>query len=64
LVESDYATVTPDTKIELVQGVLNEAKVALVLESGKMVGLVSKIDLISYLAERPQTASGTTPPLA
>jgi cystathionine beta-synthase len=61
LVESDYATVTPDTKIELVQGVLNEAKVALVLDSGKMVGLVSKIDLITYLAERPQP---TLPPAA
>ncbi len=57
LVESDYATVTPDTKIELLQGVLSEAKVALVLDSGKMVGLVSKIDLIAFLAERPATAS-------
>jgi cystathionine beta-synthase len=63
LVESDYATVTPDTKIELVQGVLNEAKVALVLDSGKMVGLVSKIDLITYLAERPQPGLPSAPPV-
>ena len=56
LVESDYATVTPDTKIELVQSVLNEAKVALVLDAGKMVGLVTKIDLIAFLAERGQPA--------
>lgn len=56
LVESDYATVTPDTKIELLQSVLNEAKVALVLDTGNMVGLVTKIDLIAFLADRPQAA--------
>jgi cystathionine beta-synthase len=50
LIESDYATVTPDTKIELLQGVLSEAKIALVLESGNLQGIVTKIDLIEYLA--------------
>jgi cystathionine beta-synthase len=52
LIESDYATVTPDTKIELLQGVLSEAKIALVLESGNLQGIVTKIDLIEYLATR------------
>jgi cystathionine beta-synthase len=57
LVESDYATVTPDTKIELLQGVLSEAKIALVLESGNLQGIVTKIDLIEYLASRAPAMS-------
>jgi cystathionine beta-synthase len=61
LIESDYASVSPDTKIELLQGVLNEAKLALVLDSGKMVGLVTKIDLITYLAERAGSAAAVVP---
>lgn len=52
LIESDYATVTPDTKIELVQNVLSEAKLAIVLEAGAMVGIITKIDLISFLADK------------
>lgn len=52
LVEGDYATVSPDTKIELVQNALQDAKVAIVLEAGEVVGLVSKIDLIEFLAKR------------
>jgi cystathionine beta-synthase len=52
LIESDYATVSPDTKIELLQSVLTEAKLVVVLEAGKMVGIVTKIDLISFLADR------------
>ena len=58
LVESDYATVSPDTKVELLQGVLNEAKIALVLDAGELAGIVTKIDLITYLADR--AASPTT----
>ncbi len=52
LVESDYASVTPDTKVELLQGVLNDAKVALVMDRDNLVGLVTKIDLIEFLASR------------
>jgi len=52
LIEGDYATVTPETKIELLQGVLGDAKVALVTEREEVVGIVTKIDLIDYLAER------------
>jgi cystathionine beta-synthase len=55
LVEGDYATVTPDTKIELLQGVLNDAKLALVLDKEQLVGVVTKIDLIEFLAKRPIT---------
>ena len=63
LIESDYATVTPDTKIELLQGVLSDAKHRHRARSRKTcVGIVTKIDLIEYLANRAGGASQTLPP--
>ncbi len=50
LVESDYATVTPSTKVELLHGVLADAKLAIVMEKETIVGVITKIDLIDYLA--------------
>ena len=58
LVESDYGTVTPSTKVELLQSVLSDAKLAIVLEKENVVGVITKIDLIDFLARR------TTPPAA
>ena len=52
LIESDYATVTPSTKVELLKGVLNDAKIAIVLERDNVVGVVTKIDLIDFLARK------------
>jgi cystathionine beta-synthase len=52
LAEADYATVTPDTKVELLKSVLSDAKVALVMESDEVVGLVTKIDLVDFLAKQ------------
>jgi len=57
LVEGDYATVTPDTKIELLQGVLTDAKLALVLEKEQVLGVVTKIDLIEFLAKKTAAAA-------
>jgi cystathionine beta-synthase len=63
LIESDYATVTPETKIELLQGVLADAKVAIVTEREEVVGIVTKIDLIDFLARRtPQSLAPAAPP--
>ena len=62
LVEGDYATVTPNTKIELLQGVLADAKVAIVEEDEKVVGIVTKIDLIDFLA-RANVAHDSVPPV-
>ncbi len=56
LIESDYATVTPSTKVELLKGVLNDAKIAIVLERDAVVGVVTKIDLIDFLAEKATPA--------
>jgi cystathionine beta-synthase len=50
LAESDYATVTPGTSIELLQGLLGEARLAIVMDDDKMSGVITKIDLIEYLA--------------
>jgi len=59
LVESDYATVTPDTKIELLQGVLADARAAIVQERDDVVGIVTKIDLIDYLAKKANEPPAT-----
>jgi cystathionine beta-synthase len=63
VVEDDYATVTPNTKLELLQGVLADAKVAIVEDRDEVVGIVTKIDLIDFLAKN-KTAPTSTPPSA
>ncbi len=57
LIESDYATVTPATKVELLKGVLNDAKIAIVLDKEAVVGVVTKIDLIDFLARKATPAN-------
>ncbi|UQA62188.1 cystathionine beta-synthase [Polyangium aurulentum] len=57
LIEGDYATVTTSTKIELLKGSLSDARVAIVTEGEKVVGIISKIDLIDYLARRAAEAA-------
>jgi cystathionine beta-synthase len=52
ILDSDYATVTPDTRIDLLKAVLSEAKVALVTDGPRLLGIVSKIDVIDYLSRR------------
>ena len=52
LIESDYATVTSSTKVELLQGVLSDAKLAIVMDKESVVGVITKIDLIDFLARR------------
>ena len=52
LVESDYATVTPATRIHLLRTIFNDAKIVVVEERDTIVGVITKIDLIEYLAER------------
>ena len=62
VVEDDYATVTPNTKLELLQGVLADAKVAIVEEREEVVGIVTKIDLIDFLAKNKGAPTSTPPP--
>src|SRR5271165_2945673 len=63
VVEDDYATVTPNTKLELLQGVLADAKVAIVEDRDEIVGIVTKIDLIDFLAKN-KAGPASTPPSA
>lgn len=65
VLEDDYATVTPNTRVELLQGVLADAKVAIVEEGDEVVGIVTKIDLIDFLARKAQpSGSPSLPPAA
>ncbi len=52
LVESDYATVTPSTRIHLLRNIFNDAQMVVVQTGDATVGVITKIDLIEYLAER------------
>ncbi|MSP61032.1 MAG: cystathionine beta-synthase [Myxococcales bacterium] len=52
LIEADYATVTPQTKVKLLRNIFNEAKLVCVLDRDDLLGVVTKIDLIEYLATR------------
>ncbi len=52
ILDSDYAGVTPDTRIDLLKNVLATTKVALVTDGTKLLGIVSKIDVIDYLTHR------------
>jgi len=51
LISSDYATVTPHTRLQLLKHIFNDAKVVLVVEADKAVGILTKIDLIDYLSQ-------------
>jgi cystathionine beta-synthase len=62
IAESDYATVSPDTKVELVQAALADAKVAIVTDEETVKGIVTKIDLIDFLARQPSKSATVPPP--
>ncbi|RLB54625.1 MAG: cystathionine beta-synthase [Deltaproteobacteria bacterium] len=51
LVESQYATCTPQTKLELVQTMLGDVKMSIVLEGDDVIGVITKIDLIDFLVK-------------
>jgi len=62
--ENEYATVTPNTKVELLQGVLADSKVAIVEDGDRILGIVTQIDLIDFLAKRAAQSApgGSVPP--
>jgi len=52
LTEGDYATVSPQTRIELVQSLLVNTRMAIVRDGTTLVDVITKIDLIEYLAKK------------
>jgi len=50
--DAEFASVGLDTPIEQLQAVLGEARAALVTDGAKLLAIISKIDLIDYLARR------------
>ncbi|HEX4355651.1 MAG TPA: pyridoxal-phosphate dependent enzyme, partial [Polyangiales bacterium] len=62
LAEGDYATVSPQTRIEQVQSLLVNTRMAIVLDAGAIVSVITKIDLIEYLAKKYGTPSVLPPP--
>ncbi len=50
LASADYATVTPHTRLALLKNIFNDAKVVLVVDADRAVGILTKIDLITYLS--------------
>jgi cystathionine beta-synthase len=63
LAETDYATVTPNTGVENLQSLLGQARMAIVLDRDEIIGVITKIDLIEYLARRRnRSGSGSIAP--
>jgi cystathionine beta-synthase len=52
LTEGDYATVSPQTRVELVQSLLANTRMAIVRDGSTLIDVITKIDLIEYLAKK------------
>jgi cystathionine beta-synthase len=52
LVEADFATATPGTRIALITELFGQGGIIVVLEDDRVLGVITKIDLIDYLAKR------------
>ena len=52
LVEKDAASVAPDAPIAKLKEIFAKGKVACVVENGRVVGIVTKIDMIDFLARK------------
>jgi cystathionine beta-synthase len=64
LVESDYATVSPNTSVESLQSLLSGARIAIVTDRDEIVGVITKIDLIEHLARGRNRPGSMRPPPA
>jgi cystathionine beta-synthase len=50
LVRTDVATATPDTLLESLMTIFTTRRVVLIVEDEKLIGIITKIDLLDYLA--------------
>ncbi|TPV92598.1 MAG: cystathionine beta-synthase [Myxococcales bacterium FL481] len=58
LISSDYATVTTHTRLQLLKHIFNDARVVLAVEGEKLLGVLTKIDLMDYLASAHPASAG------
>ncbi len=54
IVNPDTAVVDPDTSLAVLGEIFSRGKVAIVMDKGKVAGILTKIDLIDYLADKVQ----------
>jgi cystathionine beta-synthase len=52
LTEGDYASVSPQTRIESVQSLLADTRMAIVRDGNELIDVITKIDLIEFLAKK------------
>ena len=52
LTEGDYASVSPQTRIESVQSLLADTRMAIVRDGNTLIDVITKIDLIEFLAKK------------
>ena len=52
LVETAFATVEQDTPVATLSGLFNQGTVVLVLQDKRITGVVTKIDLIEFMADK------------
>lgn len=52
LVENNFAVVDPATPVASLSGLFNTCELVLVLDGGQLQGVVTKIDLIDYMAKK------------
>ena len=52
LVENNFAVVDPNTPVASLSGLFNTCELVLVLDNGALTGVVTKIDLIEYMAKK------------
>ncbi len=55
LADHNYCTVSPETEITVLADLLRKTKVALVLQDSKLVGVITRIDLIDHIARATTT---------
>ncbi|MEM7343811.1 MAG: cystathionine beta-synthase [Chloroflexota bacterium] len=52
LVRTDVASISSDTMLETLMSVFTTRRVAFVVDSGRLVGIITKIDLLDFLARQ------------
>ena len=52
IADVDFCTVNPSTEVQVLADLLRRFRVALVMHNGKLAGVLSRIDIIDYIANQ------------